>query len=78
MMFKWLLPVRGESRFVHYVFRDAPDPLSGSSLCGKLGEPNRYGVPKFRRLKSTATPGGICNACHAEACRFPTRVDWQG
>lgn len=77
MVFKWLLPVRGASRFVHYVYRDASAPMAGESLCGQMGALNRYGVPKFRKLTSKGTPGDICNACHAEACKQPTRVDWR-
>ena len=79
MAFKWLMPVRGGSRFVHYVFRDQASPLRAAALCGQMGEVNRYGVPTFRRLYSKGTPGDVCNGCHAEACRKDVRgrVDWK-
>ena len=79
LSFAWLLPVsRGASR-MHYIRRDgqiAKLGKNGPALCGELGKPDRYGVPKWRVLR--AAKGHVCASCHAAACREPTRIDWSG
>lgn len=67
----WLVPVRNGSG-THYARRDANLGIeAGPALCGAMGDPDRYARPRWRRVRSAVD----CNACHARACSFPTRVD---
>ncbi len=71
-----LVPVRGKGTATHYVRRSSKlglDPEAGPALCGSMGARDRYGRQRWRRVGSA---GRLCNACHARACSFPSRVEW--
>jgi hypothetical protein len=74
--FIWLLPVRGEGSAVHYVRREADKPMTQAALCGSKGRPDKYNRERFRTARHAPASAKVCNACFAEACSFPTRVDW--
>lgn len=58
----------------HLIRRGADlKPEAGAALCGATADLDAYRRPRWRRSR---TARHVCNACHAAACRMPTRISW--